>query len=64
MKTVKIELELTEEEADQFAVFLRRSNWSTYEALSDPTDRTEPQRFADAVCAVQRGLREAGFAPR
>ena len=63
-QTEKIEIELTEREAYHFALFLKRTSWSTFEEHSAPGDERETQQIADAVCAVQRGFRDAGYAPR
>jgi hypothetical protein len=59
-----IALELTDDEAWNLALFLKRTSWSTFERHSDPTDKDEPHRFSDAVSATARSLRNAGFAPR
>ena len=64
MKTITIALDLTEEDAWHLALFLKRTDWSTFERHSDPTNKEEPQRFADAVSATERCLRAAGYAPR
>ena len=62
-KNVKLVIELTEQEAYYFALFLKRTSWSTFEEHSDRTEQ-ETQRIADAVCAVQREFGREGFAPR
>lgn len=64
MKNVTISLELTDAEAWNLALFLKRTSWSTFVTHSDRTDDREPQRFADAVSAAERALRRAGYAPR
>lgn len=61
--TVIVELE-SEEVALALAQFCKRAHFGTCERLSDPTRENEPQQMMDGLCAVQRGLREAGFAPR
>lgn len=65
-ETVKIQItiELTRAEAWHFAQFLKRASFSTFERLSDPSIKDEPQLMCDAAITVQRALRDAGFAPR
>jgi len=64
MKTVTIELELTDDEAYHLALFLKRTHFGTFERHSDPCNREEPQKICDAVCATMRSLSKAGYAPR
>lgn len=64
MNKVTIALELTEDQAWNLALFLKRTSWATFERHSDPTDKEEPHRISDAVSAAARSLREAGYAPR
>lgn len=64
MKTVTFTVELPEDQAEALAQFVKRAHFGTCERLSDPSRPDEPQLMMDAVCAVQRGLRDAGYAPR
>lgn len=67
MKTdeiVTVKFELSRDEAWALAQFCKRAHFGTCERLSDPANKDEPQLMMDGICAVQRGLREAGYAPR
>ena len=64
MQTVKITAELSSDEALAFAQFLKRSHFGTFERLSDPTRKDEPQLMIDAAVKLQMAFRESGYAPR
>ncbi len=64
MKTVAVNLELTEDQAWALAQFVKRAHFGTCERLSDPTDKEEPQLMMNALLVIQRALRESGYAPR
>lgn len=64
MKTVKFTVELDEHRAMALAQFVKRAHFGTCERLSDPTRDDEAQEMMDALIAVQRALRDAGYAPR
>ncbi len=61
---ITITVELTKEEAIALAQFVKRCHFGTCERLSDPARKEEPQQMMDAIIAVQRSLREAGYSPR
>jgi hypothetical protein len=61
---MKITLDLTDDQAWNLALFLKRQSWTAFACASDPTDPEEPHRFSDAVSAAARELRNAGIAPR
>lgn len=65
MKTpVTITVELPHAEAAALAQFVKRAHFGTCERLADPSRKDEPQQMMNALCAVQRSLAQAGYAPR
>ena len=64
MDTVTLTVELTKEQAYYLALFVKRCHYGVCQRLADPTNKTEPDEMMSGICAVQRGLREIGYAPR
>jgi hypothetical protein len=62
MKQTRIALELPEGQAWAFAQLLKRITATTVRELA--ADQQETDEMMDAVRAVQKGLAEAGYAPR
>jgi hypothetical protein len=62
MKTVQINVILTETEAWQFAQFLKRACFSDYR--SHATSEVEAYHMIDAGEKIRRALAEHGYAPR
>lgn len=59
---IRITLEMSEQEAEALAQFVKRSRWEHYTDCAVDTD--EAYLIRDAVNRLQIGLSEAGFAPR
>lgn len=62
--TIKISVELTEDQAWYLAQFVKRASLSVCEHLSDPTNSEEPSHMMAALNQVRRALAEEGYAPR
>ncbi len=60
--TVEIKLELTDDQAEALAQFVKRVGWSEFRACA--VDDTEAHEIRAAVDQVMRALRDAGYAPR
>jgi hypothetical protein len=54
--------EIDTETAWALAQFVKRCSWATCERLA--TSPEETQRMINAICALQRALREANISPR
>lgn len=61
-KRVNITVELSDEEAYQFAQFLKRVGYHEYRALS--TSDSEVSSMINAGEIIRKALAEAGYAPR
>ena len=61
---VTITVALTEEEAWEFAQFLKRVTWRDYAELCAPHDEVAPHLMENAGVKIQKVLAEAGYAPR
>jgi hypothetical protein len=62
MKTIEIDVMLTDEQAWQFAQFLKRVCYSDYRAHA--TSEAEAYRMVEAGERIRAALAEAGYAPR
>jgi hypothetical protein len=62
MKTIEINVTLTEEQAWEFAQFLKRVCFSQYRA--NATCDQEAYEMRDAGEIIRQALAEAGYAPR
>lgn len=62
MKTVTIDVELTEEQAWQFAQMLKRIGFSDYRSLAENDEQAYEMKAAGR--AVQDALARAGINPR
>jgi hypothetical protein len=62
MKTITLNVELNDEQAYQFAQFLKRVSWHDYRELS--TSDAEAKTMVEAGELVRTALAEAGYAPR
>ncbi len=62
MKTVTLTVDLNDEQAWEFAQFLKRVTYYTYRELSTTDD--EARTMVEAGELVRRALAEAGYAPR
>ena len=62
MKTITLNVELNDEQALQFAQFLKRVSWHDYRELS--TNDDEARTMVEAGELVRKALAEAGYAPR
>ena len=62
MKNVTLEVELTEQEADDYAQFLKRVGFQEYR--QNAVDDAEAYRMLDVGEKVRKILAEHGFAPR
>ena len=62
MKTVEIQITLTDAQARQFAQFLKRACYSDYR--DHAIDDTEAYQMIDAGERIREALAEVGFAPR
>jgi hypothetical protein len=62
MKTLIIELELTEEEAEDYAQFLKRVGLSEYR--QNAQDESEAYRMLAVGEKIRKALAGAGFSPR
>lgn len=60
--TVRLTVELTEDEAEQLAQFLKRVGFSDFRGLA--TSDQEAYLMRDATDRLRVALREVGFAPR
>lgn len=63
-KTVKIEAELTEAQARQFAQFLKRVTFSDFERRSEPDNPDQPDLMMQASEVLRQAFAQAGYAPR
>ncbi len=61
-KTVTLTVEMTDEQAWQFAQFLKRVSYNDYRELSTSDD--EARTMVEAGELVRKELAEAGYAPR
>lgn len=61
-KTITLTVEMNDEQAWQFAQFLKRISWHDYRELSTSDD--EARTMIEAGELVRKALAEAGFAPR
>lgn len=61
-KTIQLSAELTEEQAWQFAQFLKRVSYNDYRELA--TDDFEARTMVEAGEILRRALAEVGYAPR
>lgn len=59
---VKLTINLTDDQAEAYAEFLKRVGFSDYRSLS--VDHEEAYLMVSAGEAVRAGLRQAGFEPR
>lgn len=62
MKNVTLEVELAEQEADDYAQFLKRVGFQEYR--QNAVDDAEAYRMLDVGEKVRKILAEHGFAPR
>jgi hypothetical protein len=62
MKTLEITVTLTDEQAWEFAQFLKRVSFTEYRA--NATCDQEAYRMRDAGEIIRQALAEAGYAPR
>lgn len=62
MKNFTLEVELTEQEADDYAQFLKRVGFQEYR--QNAVDDAEAYRMLDVGEKVRKILAEHGFAPR
>ena len=62
MKNVTLEVELTEQEADDYAQFLKRVGFQEYR--QNAVDDAEAYRMLDVGEKFRKILAEHGFAPR
>jgi hypothetical protein len=62
MQTVEIQVTLTDDEAWQFAQFLKRVCYSDYRAHA--TSEAEAYRMVEAGERIREALADAGYAPR
>jgi hypothetical protein len=62
MKTVEIQVTLSDAQAWEFAQFLKRVYFSDYRAHA--TSETEAYRMVEAGEIIRQALAEAGYAPR
>jgi hypothetical protein len=62
MKHITLEVELTEQEADDYAQFLKRVGFQEYR--QNAVDDAEAYRMLDVGEKVRKILAEHGFAPR
>ena len=60
--TVEIKVELTDNQAEALAQFVKRVGWSEFRACA--VDDAEAHEIRSAVDQVMRALRDAGYAPR
>ena len=58
----ELTVQITETQAHHAAQFLKRAGWTEYRACA--VDNEEAYAIRDALDAIQRALRDAGFAPR
>lgn len=61
-KTIQLSAELTDEQAWQFAQFLKRVSYHDYRELA--TDDYEARTMVEAGEILRRALAEVGYAPR
>lgn len=61
---MKLEIELTEKQAEDLALFLKRVGYSDAQRLSNPHQKEQPYDMLEAISVVQAGLADKGFAPR
>lgn len=61
-KTVQITVELSEEEAWQWAQFCKRSSWDMFRVCATSDEEAETMVCAEAK--IRRALAEKGYAPR
>lgn len=59
---INLDVELTEQQAWDFAQFLKRVAWSDFRDLSATDD--EAYRMQEAALKFQQALEEQGFSPR
>lgn len=62
MKSLRLTVELTDDQAWQFAHFLKRVGYTDYRNLS--TSDSEAHSMLEAGEVVRQALTEAGYAPR
>lgn len=62
MTAVTVTTELTESQAMALAQFVKRLSWSEMRACA--VDDDETWVIKDAISALQRSLRDAGYSPR
>jgi hypothetical protein len=62
MKTVEIQVTLTDAQAEAFAQFLKRVTWSEYRSNAVGDEETYEMR--DAGDQIRRALAEKGYSPR
>lgn len=62
MKTISIPLELTEEEAEDLAQFLKRATFSDYREKAESEDIAYRMQYVGEK--VRKALAENGFSPR
>ncbi len=62
MKTITLTIELADQHAAALAQFVKRVGWR--EMRDNAVDEEETYQIRDGILAVQRGLAEAGHAPR
>lgn len=62
MKTISIPLELTEEEAEDLAQFLKRATFSDYRSKAENEDIA--YRMQSVGEKVRQALSDIGFSPR
>lgn len=62
MKTVSICIDLSEQEAEDYAQFLKRVGFADYEG--NAVDKDEAYRMLHAGEKIRKALAEAGFSPR
>lgn len=63
-KTVRITAELTEDEAWEYAQFLKRVTHNDYKELCEPYNQEGPYRMIAAGEKIREALKKAGYAPR
>ncbi|WP_305910582.1 hypothetical protein Q9L42_020720 (plasmid) [Methylomarinum sp. Ch1-1] len=62
MDSVKIDLELPEDQALALAQFVKRVGWAEFR--QNAVDDKEAYLISDAVAKLQRAIADAGYAPR
>jgi dissimilatory sulfite reductase (desulfoviridin) alpha/beta subunit len=61
-KTITIPLEITEDQADDLALFVKRIGWTEFR--QNAQDENQAYAIRDAAHALQKALAAAGFSPR